>query len=167
MRSLVTHGVLLDPDWPTPIELRPNPVADRITMQRFMGLFVVVSALVCAFSFLQGNVLAPAFGLLNLFLLHRVLGLVRQQSNASDRIWFDGKLIQVQQQRGGVVAERGFDPFWVRLSQSEKRGDLRVFLASHGRRVEVGRFLAASRKQGLAADLNRLIEHARSVVLSR
>ena len=63
----------------------------------------------------------------------------------------------------GAKREWRFNPVWVRLlrREHEEFGLLRLALASHGRQVEVGRFLGPDARGDLARDLSRALSDAR------
>jgi uncharacterized membrane protein len=106
----------------------------------------------------QGNVLAPAFAVLELALvaccMHRVW-------RASGR----GQLITLRPSRleiagAGCAEPACFHPYWVRvrLVAGRRRGwPSRLLLVSHGREVEVGVFLNDAERRILAQRLTDLL----------
>jgi uncharacterized membrane protein len=114
------------------------------------GIFAVLAAW-------QGNVLAPAFALLELGVVAYCLQRVWRASG-------EGQIITLTPSRLEIVAARGaaaqFHPYWVRvrLVPGRRRGwPSRLLLGSHGREVEVGAFLNDAERRLLAQRLTELL----------
>lgn len=142
----------------------PNRSASASQLRAFIVFFGVVCGVVCAFSFAQGNVLAPLFGLLDVLFVAWVLRLTWRAADQCDRVVWDGGEVRVEMRRGTRVASACFHPYWVKLKRLPAlRGSdpERVLIGSHGRFVELGRFLGAERRQQFANDVAALLASAR------
>lgn len=143
----------------------PNRSASVAQLQHFVLVFGVVCGAICAFSYTQGNFLAPLFGVLDVLFVAWALRLAWRSSDRSDRVFWDGDKVCVELRRGQRVARVSFHPFWVRL---ERRSGVRrddpeqLLLGSHGRFVELGRFLGAEQRLQFASDVAALLAAARN-----
>ena len=114
------------------------------------GIFALLAAS-------QGNVLAPVFALLELGVVTYCLLRVWRTSG-------EGQIITLTPSRLQITATRTrsaqFHPYWVRvhLEAGRWRGwPSRLLLGSHGRVVEVGRFLNEAERRLLAQRLTELL----------
>jgi uncharacterized membrane protein len=142
----------------------PNRSASVSQLRAFIVFFGLVCGVVCAFSFAQGNVLAPLFGLLDVLFVAWALRLAWRAADQSDRVVWEGGDVRVEMRRGARVAQASFHPYWVKLKRLPAARDSdpeRVLIGSHGRFVEVGRFLSAERRQKFAEDVAALLASAR------
>lgn len=142
----------------------PNRSASVAQLRQFLLGFGAVCGVVCALGYVQGNLLAPVFGVLDVLLVAWALWWTWRSADRSDSVIWDGAEVRVEMRRGQQVSRLGFHPYWVKLERrsAERRGDPdRVLLGSHGRFVELGRFLGAERRQRFAADVAALLAQAR------
>ena len=139
---------------------RPNRSATPRQLKGFVLALAGVLLVVCGFSFWQGNVLAPLFGMADVLLVAWVLRQVWRRADAVDSVSFDGVEVVVEKRRGGRTQRVGFHPYWVRLSQvaAERSGDApRLWIGSHGRQVELGSFLNATQRAEFACEIRSLL----------
>lgn len=139
--------------------LRPRRA---LSAGQFAGVFVLLSLstfLVAGYAFLQGNVFAPVFALLDAAFVATVLRWVWRQGDRFEEIALDERHLEV---RRSAHVEPAFQahPFWVRLRVAGGEGDTRVLLGSRGRQVEVGAFLSQDERRDLAAQLKLLLASA-------
>lgn len=143
---------------------RPNRSATARQLQGFVLVLAGVLVVVCGFSFWQGNVLAPLFGVADVVLVAWVLRLVWRRADAVDRVSFDGSEVVVERCRGARMQRMGFHPYWVRLTQvaAERSGDApRLWIGSHGQQVELGSFLNSAQRAEFAREVRTLLGRAR------
>ena len=97
-----------------------------------------------------------------------VLGLVaahRRWSRAAHEtvLLTEGSLLVTRADGRGGRERAELEPYWARLDLEERAGTVPVLTAhARGRRVEIGRFLAAEEKRALAAALEAALRHYRS-----
>jgi len=106
----------------------------------------------------QGNVLAPAFALLELGIVAWCLRRVWVASGLGELITLTPTQLVISSARRDD--EMRFHPYWVRvqLQPGAERGwPSRLLLASHGREVEVGTFLNDHERRALALRLTELL----------
>ncbi|OHE79525.1 MAG: hypothetical protein A2X76_07350 [Lysobacterales bacterium GWF1_69_6] len=139
--------------------LRPRRA---LTARQFTRLFLVLSLAafgVAGVAWSQGNVLAPAFAVLDAAFIAFVLRWVWRQGERFEVIALDERHIEV---RRSAQAQPAFEahPYWVRVSVAGGEGRERVLLGSQGRQVEVGAFLSHEERRDLAARLKTLLASA-------
>jgi uncharacterized membrane protein len=114
------------------------------------GIFALLAAW-------QGNVLAPAFAVLELGVVAYCLHRVWRASGEGQIITLTPSRLQVTATRVGSAQ---FHPYWVRLRLEPGRWrgwPSRLLLGSHGREVEVGAFLNERERRLLAQRLTELL----------
>ncbi len=132
--------------------LRPRRA---LSARQFAGLAVALSLAtfaVAGYAFIQGNVFAPVFALLDAAFIALVLRWVWCQGERFEEIALDERSLEV---RRSAQREPAFQahPYWVRLEVEGGEGRERVLLGSHGRQVEVGAFLSHEERRDLATQL--------------
>lgn len=137
----------------TQLRLRPPRALDA---RQFVLLFTVLSGamwLVSALGWLAGSAFAPPlFALLYSLVLAAALRALWRSGERQEEIRVVPAYVEVIPVPGGSPVFRAH-PHWVRLLT----GDERVRLASSGRQVEVGSFLAPAERQTLAETLESLL----------
>ena len=135
--------------------LRPNRSLSRRGLR---SLIVVLAALVLTTAGLgawQGNVFAPLFALIEASALAVALSVAWRAGDRSERIVLDTTSLEVQ----SLPARRctRFQTYWVRVLLKPGGGHRRLLLASHGRELEVGAFLAEEERAELSRKLTVLL----------
>jgi uncharacterized membrane protein len=148
--------------------LEPNRSSSRRGLIAFFLVLSSWSLAVAAASAAQGNVFAPFFALFELTAVALCLALVFRGMSRQEtvRVGRDGVVVAGT----GHAGEVRFDTYWVRLwreSDANGAGRRRLLLASHGRTVEVGSFLADDERQQLERQLRRAIDAQRGSGPSR
>jgi uncharacterized membrane protein len=114
------------------------------------GIFALLAAS-------QGNVLAPAFALLELGVVAYCLLRVWRASGEGQIITLAPSRLQITATRTGSTQ---FHPYWVQVRLETGRWPgwpSRLLLGSHGRMVEVGQFLNEAERRMLAQRLTQLL----------
>jgi len=139
--------------------LRPRRA---MSAAQFAALFAVLGgaiAVVAAVNFRLGNVLAPVFAFADAVFVAAVLRRVWRQGERSERIVVAERSLEVHRS-GAVDPVFRAHPLWVRLVRRRRWGEVRVWLRSMGRQVEVGSFLAEAERLDLAERLEDLLARA-------
>jgi uncharacterized membrane protein len=142
--------------------LKPNRSLNLRQARVFFGLVIGTAVLVTGYSWLQGNVFAPIFAVVEISVLAVVFGLVWRRAERAE-------VISIHPQRVSVshipdLAEALSEPpQWVRLEAQEGQ----LYLACRGRRVGVGRFLGDAERERLANDLEHGLSVARAQAVYR
>jgi uncharacterized membrane protein len=145
------------------IELRPNRSLTFGQLMTFYLALAVASITVAAFSASQGNVFAPVFAVLELSLLYVLLRLVWRSQGRAEHIALGGESLTIAWSPSG--RQVAFNPYWVRIERLPGRTPsdaARLVLGSHGRRVEIGAFLAGSERDALERTLREALERWRA-----
>lgn len=132
--------------------LRPDRALTGVQMFGLFAALAVAMGVVAIYSYTQGNAFAPAFAVLHTALIGVLLRLAWRAGDRYEVVEISGHRVQVSRSRDPEPAFTAH-PGWVRLDVEDCRGDARVLLASAGRRVEVGAFLAAAERRRLAHQL--------------
>ncbi len=136
----------------TQLRLRPPRALDA---RQFVLLFAVLAGamwLVAGLGWLAGNVFAPVFALLYSLLLAAALRALWRSGERQEEIRVVPACVEVIPAPGGSPVFQAH-PHWVRLLTDGQR----VRLASSGRQVEVGGFLAPAERQTLVEALESLL----------
>lgn len=140
------------------IELRPNRSLTFGQLMGFYSALAIASITVAAFSASQGNVFAPLFAVFELSLLYALLRLVWRGQGRAEHIALAGDSLTIAWSPSG--REVAFNPYWVRIERlpgRTPRDPARLVLGSHGKRVEVGAFLAGDERDALEKTLREAL----------
>jgi uncharacterized membrane protein len=140
--------------------LRPNRSLSRRGVAGFLAGMAAAMLGVALLSAMQGNVYAPGFALLYLALVCGCFAIVQRRLRREERIGLLPGAVTVvrRDSRGEEIAGR-FDPYWVRLESNAGR----LELGSHGKRVEIGAFLAEDERAELARRLAQALIELRAM----
>lgn len=138
------------------IVIRPN---HSLSLRQLVGVVAVYAAVVMvisAFSWRQGNTLAPLFALLSATVFALCLALVWRRCSRAEVIVLDSEHVRV---RRLPELDDMFDahPAWVRVEQVSGK----LAICSAGSRVEVGNWLVDAERAQLAGELARALGAAR------
>jgi len=139
------------------VRLKPNRSSSARGVATFFAALAGTALAVAAFSAGQGNVFAPLFALLYMALVGASLRQAWRSLDRQELIAVSGQAVTVRRDPPGVAAR--FHPYWVRLQRIAGRTaneHERLVLTSHGRRVEIGAFLADEER----AELERRLRDA-------
>jgi uncharacterized membrane protein len=138
------------------VTLRPNRSLSGRGLAGFVAALALATILTAVVSARQGNVFAPAYALIEALGVAWVLGLAWRRGEREECISLDRDTLIVARAPGG--GRERFHPYWVRLRlQADPHGEQHVMLASHGRAIEIGAFLAEDERKELARRLAALL----------
>lgn len=138
--------------------LRPNRALSHGSLRRLAwGLAGVVLAtgLIGAH---QGNVFAPVFALIEAAAVAWLLGMAWRAGSRGERITVDRRSLDVET----LPSHRRthFQSSWVRVLLAPAGNHRRLLLASHGRELEIGAFLADEERAEVWRKLRQLLAQA-------
>lgn len=113
----------------------------------------------------RGNVFAPAFAVLELLAVAYCLIHVWRASAGGEAITLTASMLEIARMGDDAPPAR-FHPYWVRLALQPGRWygwPSRLLLRSHGRSIEIGRFLNEAERCDLAQRLSALLAQARNL----
>jgi uncharacterized membrane protein len=125
--------------------------------------FGAACSIVVAFTYLQGNIIAPLFLLINALILSFAARAVWKASDSGD---FVGRLpdgsLELWQKRRGQIAKRRFTSAARALIEDD-----RVWIVSGPERVQVGEFLNPDQRSRFFVRLERLLRLANAPLVSK
>jgi uncharacterized membrane protein len=145
------------------IVARPNRSADPATLVAVYAAMSTSVFVVSLFSFMQGNVLAPPFALLDVLLVGYCFRLVWRRGADCDRIRLGSDEVAVECRRGAAARRTVYQTGWARVwsERGGRDGEVCVYVGSHGRRTEVGCFLASAERARLESLIKIRLGQAR------
>ena len=135
--------------------VRPNRSLSSRGLRAWMGALVALVWGTALWMAQQGNVFAPVFALVESVALVAALGVVWRSGERSERITVDAQSLQLERLPGRGCTQ--FQTYWVRVQLRSGPGRRRLLLASHGREVEIGAFLADEERDELSRKLKVLL----------
>jgi uncharacterized membrane protein len=135
--------------------LRPNRTLSRRGLHRLIAVLVVLVLTTAGLGAWQGNVFAPLFALVESVAMTCALSVAWRAGDRSERITLDGSSLEVQCLPG--ERHMHFQSYWVRVLLERGEGHHRLLLSSHGRKVEIGAFLADQERIALSQKLAVLL----------
>jgi uncharacterized membrane protein len=135
--------------------LRPNRVLSRRGLRRLIMVLAALALITAGLGAWQGDVFAPLFALIEASAVAIALSVAWRAGDRSERITLDTESLEVQTLPGRRCM--CFQPYWVRVLLESGEGRNRLLLSSHGRRLEVGAFLADEERAELFRKLKVLL----------
>jgi uncharacterized membrane protein len=135
--------------------LRPNRALSHRSLKRLAWGLAAVTLATALIGANQGNVFAPLFALVEAAAVAWALGIAWRAGNRGERITLDRRSLEVE----ALPSHRRtrFQSGWVRVMLAPGGGHRRLLLASHGRELEIGAFLADEERMELRRKLERLL----------
>lgn len=135
--------------------LRPNRALSHRSLKRLAWGLAAVTLATALIGANQGNVFAPLFALVEAAAVAWALGIAWRAGNRGERITLDRRSLEVE----ALPSHRRtrFQSGWVRVMLAPGGGHRRLLLASHGRELEIGAFLADEERMELWHKLERLL----------
>ena len=137
------------------IWLRPNRTLSRRGLRRLIMLLAALALTTAVLGAWQGNVFAPLFALVESSAVAIALCVAWRAGDRSERITLDESSLEVRSLPGQRRIR--FQSHWVRVKLVPGVGRRRLLLASHGRELEIGAFLAEEERAELSGKLKVLL----------
>ncbi len=135
--------------------LKPNRTLSRRGLRRLIVVLVALVLMTAGLGSWQGNVFAPLFALVESAAVAFALSVAWRAGDRSERITLDDVSLEVQSLPGRRCVR--FQSSWVRVLLEPGNGRQRLLLASHGRELEIGVFLAEQERVALSKKLMVLL----------
>ena len=148
---------------PARLLVLPHRSLSRAGLWLFLALQGMAMAAFAGLAAWRGNVFAPWFAVLDWCVVACVLSREWRRSAAGEVIALGVSGLEVTRMDGSAPPVR-FHPYWVRAELRPGRHfgwASRLLLRSHGREVEVGKFLNEAERAVLARQLDELLAQAR------
>lgn len=140
--------------------VRPNRSLSPRGLRAWIGSLLALVWGIALWVAEQGNVFAPLFAMVESAALVAALAVTWRSGERSERITVDARLLQLEWLPGRRRTQ--FQTYWVRVQWRGGPGRHRLFLASHGREVEVGAFLGEEERAELSQQLKVLLARAKA-----
>ena len=146
-------------------ELRPAAAMSPRGFRIMMGVSAVVLCILSLGFFLAGAWPVAGFFGLDLALLYLAFRVSYKRAKAREILEFrPDEVTLTRRSPQGVTYTDRFQPYWLRavLEEAPAQGKI-LTLRSHGRAVEIGRFLAPGEKESLAEKLNEELSRLKTL----
>lgn len=118
----------------------------------FTSLAVISLVVAVAFAALGAWLILPFAGL-EAFALYLAYRWILRHADDSESLQVCGHAVVLAVKENAQTRQYEFNRAWARLVVNRQGGDVRLALRSHGKEVEVGRYLDSGGKQKLAREL--------------
>jgi uncharacterized membrane protein len=135
--------------------LKPNRTLSRRGLRRLIMVLVALALITAGLGAWQGNVFAPVFALVESAAVAIALSVAWRAGDRSERITLDASSLEVRTLPGRRCTS--FQSYWVRVQLEPGGGHDRLLLSSHGRKLEIGAFLADQERAELSKKLMVLL----------
>lgn len=132
-----------------------------LTLDRLAGVFLALSAttlLVALLPTLLGYWPIMAIAIVHLAIVGWCLRLAWRGNWARQDITVDAERVRIEHRTAREEYHHELPTDWVRVEQRSIRGEPRVYLALHGKRVEIGSFVPADERIQAARSIVRALE---------
>lgn len=141
----------------TLVARRNNSLSSTGRLVVFALIFVVSIGIAVAFAALGAWLILPFAGL-EMLVLFVAFYYVERHATDYERIEIDGNTVKVEWCNGGTTRGEEINRHWARVVVS---GDgSRLALRSHGRELEIGRYMSVEQRVDLAHSLERRLHAA-------
>lgn len=132
---------------------RPNCSLDRRgKLWLFLAAAVVCSAISLAFAAFGAWMVLPFAGI-ELAVLAWALRFLDRHAGDYERVVLSGDTLRIETCLAGMPAQHEFHRYWAQIRVLTEGSGARVFVRSHGREIELGRFQSSEQKRALAQAL--------------
>jgi uncharacterized membrane protein len=136
---------------------RPNCSLDRRGKLCLFAAAAIVTGLIALIFAAFGAWLVLPFAGLELALLAWALHFLHRRAGDYERVVLAGDTLRVETCEAGLPARHEFHRYWAQVRVSPAGSDARVFIRSHGREVELGRFSSPEQKLAFARQLRERV----------
>ena len=138
------------------VTFKPNSALSAIGKQKVVLLLTVIPCVIgIAFCFLGAWLVLPFVGL-EIAALAYAFYYINQHETDYESISINGDNLLVERCVGENVSRQIINPYWVKVIQHElSNGELRLYLQSHGKELEIGRYLTRKQRELLASQLKQ------------
>jgi uncharacterized membrane protein len=135
--------------------LKPNRTLSRRGLRRLIMVLVALALITAGLGAWQGNVFALLYALIESAAVALALSVAWRAGDRSERITLDASSLEVRTLPGRRCTS--FQSYWVRVQLEPGSGHERLLLSSHGRKLEIGAFLADQERVELSKKLMVLL----------
>jgi uncharacterized membrane protein len=138
------------------VTFKPNSALSALSKQKVVILLTVIPCVIgIAFCFLGAWLVLPFVGL-EIAALAYAFYYVNRHETDYESISIDADSLIVERCVGEHVSQQVINPYWVKVVQHElPNGELHLYLQSHGKEIEIGRYLTRKQRELLAGQLKQ------------
>jgi uncharacterized membrane protein len=136
---------------------RPNCSLDRRGKLCLFAAAAAICGLISLVFAVFGAWLVLPFAGLELALLAWALRLMDRHAGDYERVVLEGDRLRIETCEAGLPASYEFHRYWAQVRVRAEGSDARVFVRSHGREVELGRFRSPEQKLAFAQQLRERV----------
>jgi uncharacterized membrane protein len=138
------------------VTFKPNCSLSASGKLRVVLLLTIIPCCIAiGFSLLGAWLVLPFVGL-EIIALGYAFYIVNSHDSDYESISIDGDCLKIERCTGKVVSQYELNPYWASVVRHERpNGELRLGLISHGKEIEVGRYLTRKQRESLAAQLQK------------
>ena len=136
------------------ITFRPNSALTASNKQKIVMLLTIIPLIVgLGFAILGAWLILPFVGL-EIIALAYAFYYINRHEDDFESITIEGDSLVVQRRLSGKLSQQIINPYWAKVIQHElPNGELHLYLQSHGKEIEVGRYLTRNQREALAMQL--------------
>lgn len=138
------------------VTFKPNSALSAASKQKVVVLLTVIPCLVgLGFALIGAWLILPFVGL-EIVALAYAFYYINSHESDYESITIEGDSLVVQRSVGQQLSQQVINPYWVKVVQHElANGELHLYLQSHGKETEVGRYLTRKQRELLAKQLQQ------------
>ena len=138
------------------VTFKPNSALSTVMKQRIIILLTVIPcAIGIFFCFLGAWPILPFVGL-EVVALAYAFYYVNKHEADYESISIEGDSLLIERCVGESISQHEINPYWVKVTQHElPNGELHLYLQSHGKEIEVGRYLTRKQRELLVKQLKQ------------
>lgn len=138
------------------VTFRPISALSASSKLKVVSLLTVIPCLIgFSFSLLGAWMVLPFVGL-EIFALAFAFYYVNSHESDYESISIEGDSLVVERCNGQQLSQHVVNPYWVKVVQHElANGELHLYLQSHGKEIEIGRYLTRRQRELLAKQLQQ------------
>lgn len=138
------------------VTFKPNSALSVVSKQRIIILLTLIPCVIgIVFCFLGAWPILPFVGLEVAALAYAFFYINKHEADY-ESISIEGESLVVERCVGDNLSQQKINPYWVKVVQHElPNGELHLYLQSHGKEIEVGRYLTRKQRELLARQLKQ------------
>lgn len=138
------------------VTFKPNSALSASNKQKLILLLTLIPCLIGLYFAVMGAWLVLPFVGLEIVALAYAFYYINNHESDYESISIEGDQLVVQRCVGDTHSQHVINPYWVKVIQHElPNGELHLYLQSHGKELEVGRYLTRIQRELLAKQLKQ------------
>lgn len=138
------------------VTFKPNSVLTADNKIKLVVILAMIPMLIgIGFSFIGAWLVLPFVGL-EILALAFAFYYINYHEADYESISIDGDSLVVERCTSKIISHDVINPYWVKVLQHQlPNGELHLYLQSHGKEIEVGRYLTREQRELLARQLKQ------------